>query len=52
MKVQFTIFLIGISIITFAQIKVNKIAVHVSKLKPSMEFDEKIVGLKSIEEPF
>jgi lactoylglutathione lyase len=37
---------------TFAQIKVNHIAVHVSKLKPSMAFYENIVGLNAIEEPF
>lgn len=52
MKTLFTLLLIGISMSTFAQIKVNHIAVHVSKLKPSMEFYEKIVGLKEIEEPF
>jgi catechol 2,3-dioxygenase-like lactoylglutathione lyase family enzyme len=52
MKTLFTIFFIGITMSTFAQIKVNHIAVHVSKLKPSMEFYENIIGLKSIEEPF
>lgn len=35
-----------------AQIKVNHIAVHVSNLKESMDFYEKILNLKEIEEPF
>ncbi|NVK50200.1 MAG: VOC family protein [Cyclobacteriaceae bacterium] len=35
-----------------AQIKVNHIAVHVSNLKESMGFYEKILNLKEIEEPF
>lgn len=52
MKTLLTLLLIGITMSTFAQIKVNHIAVHVSKLKPSMEFYENIVGLESIEEPF
>ena len=37
---------------TFAQIKVNHIAVHVSNLDSSKEFYQKIVGLEEIEEPF
>ncbi|TXD75593.1 VOC family protein [Algoriphagus ratkowskyi] len=37
---------------TFAQIKVNHIAVHVSNLNSSKEFYQKIVGLEEIEEPF
>jgi catechol 2,3-dioxygenase-like lactoylglutathione lyase family enzyme len=52
MKTLFTLLFIGITMTTFAQIKVNHIAVHVSKLKSSMEFYENIVGLKETEEPF
>lgn len=52
MKAIFSLILFGITMSSFAQIKVNHIAVHVSKLKPSMAFYENIVGLKAIEEPF
>ncbi len=52
MKVLFLFLFLGISMTSLAQIKVNHIAVHVSKLKPSTEFYENIVGLKKIEEPF
>lgn len=37
---------------TFAQIKVNHIAVHVSDLEKSKAFYENIVGLQEIDEPF
>ncbi len=52
MKTLATLLLIGISMSAFAQIKVNHIAVHVTKLQPSMEFYQDIVGLEEIEEPF
>jgi len=52
MKILFSILLFGISVSTFAQVKVNHIAVHVSKLDQSKEFYEHIVGLTEIEEPF
>jgi len=52
MKVLFIILLVGITMTTFAQIKVNHIAVHVSNLDSSKEFYQKIVGLEEIEEPF
>jgi catechol 2,3-dioxygenase-like lactoylglutathione lyase family enzyme len=52
MKTLFTLLLVGITMSTFAQIKVNHIAVHVSDLEASKEFYQKIVGLKEIEEPF
>lgn len=52
MKALFTILLVGITMSTFAQIKVNHIAVHVSNLNSSKEFYQKIVGLNEIEEPF
>lgn len=52
MKTLFTILLVGITMSTFAQIKVNHIAVHVSNLNSSKEFYQKIVGLTEIEEPF
>lgn len=52
MKAFFTILLVGITMSTFAQIKVNHIAVHVSNLNSSKEFYQKIVGLEEIEEPF
>lgn len=42
----------GIIGTSFAQIKVNHIAVHVSELETSKKFYENIVGLKEIEEPF
>jgi catechol 2,3-dioxygenase-like lactoylglutathione lyase family enzyme len=37
---------------TFAQIKVNHIAVHVSDLKKSMDFYQNVLSLKEIDEPF
>lgn len=52
MKALFTLLLLGITMSTFAQIKVNHIAVHVSNLNSSKEFYQKIVGLEEIEEPF
>ncbi|PZX50091.1 catechol 2,3-dioxygenase-like lactoylglutathione lyase family enzyme [Algoriphagus ratkowskyi] len=52
MKTLLTILLVGITMSTFAQIKVNHIAVHVSNLNSSKEFYQKIVGLEEIEEPF
>jgi catechol 2,3-dioxygenase-like lactoylglutathione lyase family enzyme len=52
MKTLFTILLVGITMSTFAQIKVNHIAVHVSNLNSSKEFFQNIVGLTEIEEPF
>ncbi len=52
MKTLFTILFVGITMSTFAQIKVNHIAVHVSSLNSSKEFYQKIVGLTEIEEPF
>ncbi len=52
MKAIFTILLVVITMSTFAQIKVNHIAVHVSDLNSSKEFYQKIVGLEEIEEPF
>ncbi len=52
MKALFTFILLGITMSTFAQIKVNHIAVHVSNLDSSKEFYQKIVGLEEIEEPF
>ncbi|MHA7130348.1 VOC family protein [Algoriphagus namhaensis] len=41
-----------ISFAGWSQIKVNHIAVHVSDLKSSMEFYEKILSLQEIDEPF
>ncbi|UZD22232.1 VOC family protein [Algoriphagus halophytocola] len=52
MKTLFTVLLLSISMSTFAQIKVNHIAVHVSDLEESMNFYQNIVGLEEIEEPF
>jgi len=46
------LFFYGIIMTSFAQIKVNHIAVHVSKLETSKKFYESIVGLKEIDEPF
>ncbi|MCE7058105.1 VOC family protein [Algoriphagus sp. AGSA1] len=46
------IILVGITMSTFAQIKVNHLAVHVSNLAESKEFYQKIVGLVEIDEPF
>lgn len=52
MKTFLTIFLLSVSMSTFAQIKVNHIAVHVSELEPSKDFYTGILGLTEIEEPF
>ena len=52
MKLISTLFLLFVSVTSFAQIKVNHIAVHVSQLEPSMEFYQKVLSLKEIEEPF
>lgn len=41
-----------LSMYSFAQIKVNHIAVHVSELDESMTFYTEIIGLTEIEEPF
>jgi lactoylglutathione lyase len=52
MKSFLTIILLSVSMSTFAQIKVNHIAVHVSELQASKEFYTSILGLNEIEEPF
>ena len=52
MKSFSTIILLSVSMSTFAQIKVNHIAVHVSELQASKEFYTSILGLNEIEEPF
>jgi lactoylglutathione lyase len=52
MKSLFTISLLFLTMISFAQIKVNHIAVHVSDLKKSMDFYQNVLALKEIEEPF
>lgn len=52
MKTFLTILLLSVSMSTIAQIKVNHIAVHVSKLQPSKDFYSGILGLAEIEEPF
>ena len=52
MKPFLTIILLSVSMSTFAQIKVNHIAVHVSELQASKEFYASILGLNEIEEPF
>lgn len=52
MKALFTLLLLGITMGTIAQIKVNHIAVHVSDLEASKDFYKNIVGLEEIEEPF
>ena len=52
MKPFLTIILLSVSMSTFAQIKVNHIAVHVSELQASKEFYTSILGLNEIEEPF
>lgn len=51
-KPPFTFFLLFIAMTSFAQIKVNHIAVHVSDLKKSMDFYQNVLALKEIEEPF
>jgi lactoylglutathione lyase len=52
MKAIFTFLLLIIAMSSFAQIKVNHIAVHVSDLKQSMEFYQNVLALNEIEEPF
>lgn len=52
MKTLFTFLLFFCVMTTFAQIKVNHIAVHVSDLKKSMDFYTEVLALKEIEEPF
>lgn len=52
MKKLITIALVLFSLSSFAQIKVNHIAVHVSDLKKSMDFYRNVLALKEIEEPF
>lgn len=52
MKKLLTIALVLLSLSSFAQIKVNHIAVHVSDLKKSMDFYQNVLALKEIEEPF
>lgn len=52
MKTLLTFFFLMISMTTFAQIKVNHIAVHVSDLKKSMDFYQNVLALNEIEEPF
>lgn len=52
MKTFLTIILLSVSMGTIAQIKVNHIPVHVSKLQPSKDFYSGILGLTEIEEPF
>jgi lactoylglutathione lyase len=52
MKTLFTISLLFLTMTSFAQIKVNHIAVHVSDLKKSMDFYQNVLALKEIEEPF
>ena len=52
MKPYLIILLLSVSMSTFAQIKVNHIAVHVSELQASKEFYTSILGLNEIEEPF
>lgn len=52
MKSFLTILFLSVSMSTFAQIKVNHIAVHVSELQQAKEFYTSILGLNEIEEPF
>lgn len=52
MKKILTVALVLFSINSIAQIKVNHIAVHVSDLEKSMDFYQKVLALKEIEEPF
>lgn len=52
MKNLFTIALVFLSLNSFAQIKVNHIAVHVSDLERSMDFYHQVLALDEIEEPF
>ncbi|SDA56938.1 Catechol 2,3-dioxygenase [Algoriphagus alkaliphilus] len=52
MKSLLTISLYFLVMSSFAQIKVNHIAVHVSNLKKSMSFYQDVLALQEIEEPF
>jgi lactoylglutathione lyase len=52
MKKLITIAFLLCSLTSFAQIKVNHIAVHVSDLKTSMNFYDGVLTLEEIEEPF
>ena len=52
MKTLFTISLFLFAMTSFAQIKVNHIAVHVSDLEKSMNFYQNVLALEEIEEPF
>lgn len=52
MKYLLTLVLFLFVMTTFAQIKVNHIAVHVSDLKKSMDFYQNVLALEEIEEPF
>lgn len=52
MKNLLMIPLLFLAMTSFAQIKVNHIAVHVSDLKKSMDFYQNVLALKEIEEPF
>lgn len=51
-KVFLALAIMAFSLEAFSQIKVNHIAVHVSKLVPSKDFYKDILGLEEIEEPF
>lgn len=52
MKTLFTFLLLLLAMTSIAQIKVNHIAVHVSDLKKSMDFYQKVLALEEIDEPF
>ncbi|GMQ29037.1 VOC family protein [Algoriphagus confluentis] len=52
MKILFTSFLLTLAMSSFAQIKVNHIAVHVTELKRSMDFYQHVLSLQEIDEPF
>ncbi|WP_409808794.1 VOC family protein [Algoriphagus sp.] len=52
MKPLITFLFLILAMTSFAQIKVNHIAVHVSDLKRSMVFYHNVLSLEEIEEPF
>ncbi len=52
MKKLVTVALVLFSLSSFAQIKVNHIAVHVSDLEKGMDFYQDVLQLKKIEDPF
>jgi lactoylglutathione lyase len=52
MKPILSLFLLFFAMSSFAQIKVNHIAVHVSDLKKGMDFYQNVLSLQEIEEPF